>query len=63
MNEDIEIQFENATCVQTDDSTITITAPDLSGGVWKSNKEVVTQLYYNSKTKELTVVKEYIEIS
>lgn len=54
----IQIQFENATCVQTDDTTITITGPVHTGGEWHSDKEVVTNLMYNHLTHELTVIKD-----
>ena len=56
------IHFENGAATQTDDNTITVTAPDLTNGVWKSNKEVVTNLSYNSTTGELTVTKDYLEV-
>lgn len=53
-----KIQLENASAVQTDDTTITITGPVYSGAEWHSDKEVVTDLSYNSQTHELTVIKE-----
>ena len=56
------IHFVNGAATQTDDNTITVTAPDLTNGVWKSDKEVVTNLSYNSTTGELTVTKDYLTI-
>lgn len=56
------IHFKNGAAAQTDDVTITVTAPDLTNGVWKSDKKVVTNLSYNSTTGELTVTKDYLTI-
>lgn len=56
------VHFENGAAVQTDDATITVTASDLTNGVWKSDKEVVTNLSYNPTTGELTVTKDYLTI-
>ncbi len=48
---------------QTDDNTITVKAtPDLTNGVWRSDKEVVIGLRYNSTTGELTVIKGYLVV-
>ena len=54
------ITFSNALVTQPDANTIVVTGPDLTTGIWKSNKEVVTDIVFNKRNNTVTVTKEIL---